>query len=140
MDLPDEIRPGARHLAGDAARVETEPPASPYRWTILSVGFAGQAAVGALIAAPAALAPSLQRTYGLSLGAMGLVLGSVQAGAAVSLIAWGSLADRFGERAVIAAGLTGAGGAVAAASATSAGGALTVMLAIAGLSSASTVA
>jgi MFS family permease len=131
----------AENAAGDTS-VLAHPPAgaSGYRWTILSVGFMGQVMVGALIATPAALAPSLKSTYGLSLGQMGLMLGSVQGGAVLSLIAWGSLADRFGERRVIAVGLSGASGALAVAAGASSGGTLTAMLAAAGLCSASVVA
>lgn len=140
MGRADHTRSGAEPAADDVARAGREGQPSRYRWTILSVGFAAQMAVGALIAAPAALAPTLAQAYGLSLGEMGVTLGSVQGGAVLSLLAWGSLADRFGERAVITTGLTGAGCAVAAAAATSAGGTLTVLLAIAGLLSASTVA
>ncbi len=81
-----------------------------YRWTILAVGVAAQAALSAVTMGLPALAPALRDAFGLSLSEVGLVLASVNWGTVVT--SWrGALADRIGERTVIAAGL--AGGALA---------------------------
>ncbi|MEA2272641.1 MAG: hypothetical protein QOI98_1349 [Solirubrobacteraceae bacterium] len=79
-----------------------------YRWTVLAVGAAGTAAISALRQGLPALAPALRSTYHLSLPELGLVLASVNVGIVVTLVPWGALADRIGERPVMAAGLGGA--------------------------------
>ncbi len=65
------------------------------------------------------LAPALRDDYGLSLGQTGVVLGAVGVGSTFTLLAWGLAADRVGERAVIAAGLSTAAAALAAGASTS---------------------
>lgn len=62
----------------------------------------------------AALAPTIQSEYGISLAQMGVVLAAPSFGLVPTLLPWGLLADRFGERAVIAVGLSGTAGALAA--------------------------
>jgi sugar phosphate permease len=61
------------------------------------------------------LAPELQSQYRLSLEGVGVVLASVNLGVLATVLPWGILADRVGERAVIAAGLGSASAAAAAA-------------------------
>nr|MBA2516230.1 MFS transporter [Solirubrobacterales bacterium] len=78
-----------------------------YRWTILAVGVAAQASLSAVTMGLPALAPALRDAFGLSLVQVGLLLASVNWGSVLTLIAWGALADRIGERAVIATGLAG---------------------------------
>jgi len=63
------------------------------------------------------LAPALQSHYDLSLEGVGVVLATVNLGVLATVLPWGMLADRVGERAVIAAGLGSASVAVAAAAA-----------------------
>jgi sugar phosphate permease len=63
------------------------------------------------------LAPALQSHYDLSLEGVGVVLASVNLGVLATVLPWGMLADRAGERAVIAAGLGSASVAVAVAAA-----------------------
>jgi sugar phosphate permease len=91
-----------------------------YRWVILAVGTAGQASYAALLVGLSILAPALQDRYELSLTAVGVVLATVSVGAMLTQLPWGFLADRVGERLVMAVGLCGAAAATAAAS--SAGG------------------
>jgi sugar phosphate permease len=61
------------------------------------------------------LAPELQSHFHLSLEGVGVVLASVNLGVLATVLPWGILADRVGERAVIAAGLGSASVAVVAA-------------------------
>jgi sugar phosphate permease len=83
-----------------------------YRWTILAVGVASQTAVSALRQGLPALGPALRGELGLSLTQLGLVFASVSAGIVLTMVAWGALADRIGERPVLAAGLSGCAGAL----------------------------
>jgi sugar phosphate permease len=78
-----------------------------YRWTILAVGTASQAAFSAVRQGMPSLAPTLRAQFGISLTQVGLALAAVSLGILVTLLAWGALADRIGERPVLAAGLAG---------------------------------
>ena len=103
-----------------------------YRWVILGAGTFAQSAFSALAVGLPALAPALRSQYGLSLGQTGVVLGAVGAGMLLTLLPWGLLADRIGERAVMSLGLAAAGGALVETSATHSYGALVGLLALAG--------
>jgi len=103
-----------------------------YRWTILGVGVIAQASMSAVAMGLPALAPALRDAFDLSLAEVGVILASFNWGAMVTLIAWGALADRIGERAVIAAGLAGAAVALSCAALTGAFAALLAALAVAG--------
>ena len=74
----------------------------------------------------------LRSHYHLSLGQTGIVLGAVSLGMLPTLLPWGLLADRIGERAVIAVGLGGAGVAIAAVPLTKSFGALVGLLVLTG--------
>jgi sugar phosphate permease len=89
-----------------------------YRWVILGAGTLSQSSFSAVSVGLPALAPALRSHYRLSLGQTGVVLGATGIGMLLTLLPWGLLADRIGERAVIAIGLSGAGAAIAATSAT----------------------
>jgi len=106
--------------------------ADGYRWIVLAGGTLAQASFAAVSVGLPALAPALRSDYGLSLGETGVVLGAVGVGMLLTLLPWGLLADRVGERAVIAIGLIGAAAALAAAAETSTFAALTCVLALAG--------
>ena len=67
-----------------------------------------QAGISALQLGLPAVAPQIRDEFGLSLAATGALLAAATLGIIATLLAWGALADRIGERAVIAAGLTGA--------------------------------
>jgi sugar phosphate permease len=86
-----------------------------YRWTVLAVGAGCTAALSALRLGLPALGPALRSAYDLSLPALGLVLASVNVGIVVTLVPWGALADRIGERPVMAVGMAGSGLALVAA-------------------------
>jgi sugar phosphate permease len=81
-----------------------------YRWVILAVGVAGQAAYSAILFGVPVLAPRLQEIYGVSLGEIGVLLAASSIGTVVTLIPWGLLTDHLGERATIGVGLASAGG------------------------------
>ena len=76
-----------------------------YRWVILAVGVLAQAASATVLQGLPGLAPQLRSEYGLSLSGLGVVLASVTLGLVSTLVLWGMLADRFGERRVMAGGL-----------------------------------
>jgi sugar phosphate permease len=81
---------------------------SRYRWTILALGTGAQAAYSGVFLGIPVLAPALRAEYALTLPEVGLVIAAVNVGSVVTLLPWGLLADRIGERFVLAAGLTGA--------------------------------
>jgi sugar phosphate permease len=78
-----------------------------YRWVVLATGTLAQASFGAVSVGLPALAPALRSHYRLSLSETGVVLGSVGGGMLLTALAWGFLADRVGERIVLAGGLGG---------------------------------
>jgi sugar phosphate permease len=80
-----------------------------YRWTILALGTGAQTAYSAVFLGIPVLAPALQKEYDLSLTEVGLAIAAANAGSVFTLLAWGLLADRVGERAVLAVGLAGCG-------------------------------
>ncbi|HEY7195680.1 MAG TPA: MFS transporter [Gaiellaceae bacterium] len=113
-------------------------PSSPrYRWVVLSGGLTAQTSFSILAIGLPVLAPALHDRYDLSVGGVGVVLAAVGVGMLATLLAWGLLADRIGERAVIAVGLAGAGIAVAAAGTTDTVTALIGLLVLAGAAGAS---
>ena len=76
-----------------------------YRWTILALGTGAQTAYSAVFLGIPVLAPALQREYDLDLTEVGLAIAAANAGSVFTLLAWGLLADRVGERFVLGAGL-----------------------------------
>jgi MFS family permease len=74
-------------------------------WAILAASVAAQVAGTAFITTPAFLIPLLHLERGFSLAEAGLLAAAPTFGLVLTLIAWGALADRIGERWVIAGGL-----------------------------------
>jgi MFS family permease len=72
---------------------------------MLALGTAAQTAGTVFVSTPAFLIPLLHEQRSLSLAQAGLVASAPLVGLVLSLIAWGALADRRGERLVIASGL-----------------------------------
>lgn len=110
---------------------------SRYRWTILAVGVGAQMAISALRQGLPSLGPTLIADFDLSLTQLGVIFGSVSFGIVLTLIPWGALADRRGERPVIAVGLTGTAVALALAALASGYWALVAALTVAGMFGAS---
>ena len=76
-----------------------------YRWAVLAAGTAAQATYLALLTGPAVLAPVFRDELGLSLTQVGVVIAAPWIGPIATLLPWGLLADRVGERIALAAGL-----------------------------------
>jgi sugar phosphate permease len=105
---------------------------SRYRWTILALGTLAQASYSAVFLGIPVMAPQLRDEFGLSLPEVGVVLAAVSIGSVVTLLPWGLLTDRVGERGVLASGLALAAGALVAAAHASGYAALVVTLVVAG--------
>lgn len=103
-----------------------------YRWVVLAVGMTAQASISALQLGLPAIAPEIREQYSLSLAGIGALLAASTVGIIATLLAWGALADRIGERAVIGLGLGGAALALLAAARTDSAGALGACLVVAG--------
>lgn len=73
-------------------------------WTMLALGVAAQAAGTLVVSAPALLIPHLV-AQGMPLASAGLFAAAPTIGLVLTLIAWGAVTDRVGERVVIAGGL-----------------------------------
>ncbi len=89
-------------------------------WRMLALGVLAQAAGTLVVSTPAYLIPLLHLQQGIPLPQVGLLVAAPTVGLVLTLVAWGALADRVGERWVIAGGLALA--AVATAFAATAGG------------------
>jgi MFS family permease len=85
---------------------------------VLGGGTFAQASFSASTVGLPALGPALKSHYALTLAETGVVLAATGIGMLFTLLPWGLLADRVGERWVIATGLTGAAGALVVASET----------------------
>ena len=72
---------------------------------MLGLGVAAQTAGTVFVSAPAFLIPFLHTERGLTLAEAGLLAAAPTLGMVLTLIAWGALADRIGEKWVIAGGL-----------------------------------
>ena len=108
-----------------------------YRWVVLGAGVTAQAAYSALATGVAVLVPDLRQEYGLSLGQIGVLLAAASGGMVLTLIAWGLLTDRVGERVVVALGLSVSGLAFLAASTLPPYAVVFALLTLAGMAGAS---
>ncbi|WP_159080805.1 MFS transporter [Nocardia suismassiliense] len=85
------------------------------RWVILGIGVGAQASFTSLAQGLPSVGPLLQQHWQLTLLQTGAVLTAVSLGASAAMFGWGVVADRVGERLVLAIGLTGAAAATSAA-------------------------
>lgn len=76
-----------------------------HRWLVLGIGVAAQASFSAAISGIPVTGPSMRLAYRLSDTGLGLVLGAIYLGIAISEILWGRWTDRFGERRILLLGL-----------------------------------
>ena len=91
-------------LAGHA------PPSRPRRrWAILAVGVLAQTAASSFVYGIPFLVPALRDERGLSLAEAGLLVAAPTTGLLLTLVAWGFVVDRVGERFPMAIGLGLAG-------------------------------
>jgi sugar phosphate permease len=97
------------------------------------VGVLAQAAMASYHQGLPAVGPTLQHRYGVNLVLTGALFSAVAIGVTVGLTPWGLLADRFGERIVLVAGLGGAALALSGAAVAGAYTPVLVALAFAGL-------
>jgi sugar phosphate permease len=104
---------------------------------VLAAGTAAQTAFAAMLIGLPVLVPALRDVHDLSLVRVGLLLDSVWIGTLVTLLPWGVLADRLGERLVLAAGLGACAVALVGAGYTGGFWTLFVLLGIAGAAGAS---
>jgi sugar phosphate permease len=86
---------------------------SRYRWVVLAVGALGAGAFSMLRMGLPSLGPALRDAFDLSLPQVGVVFSALAVGVVLTLLPWGALADRIGERIVLAAGLAGTAAALA---------------------------
>jgi sugar phosphate permease len=99
---------------------------------VLAAGTAAQASFSAVLVGLPVLAPALRERYDLSLSEVGIALSSVWIAGIFTLLPWGLLADRIGERIVLASGLMLCGALVVVAGWVSSFAAFLVLLAAAG--------
>jgi MFS family permease len=93
-----------RKVGGNAASTASAGPA-PHRWKVLGVGVAANGSFAAALTGLPATAVSLRSDYGLASTDLGLVIGAMGLGVAVSELLWGMLTDRWGDRKVLLTGL-----------------------------------
>lgn len=95
-----------------AVRMPGERAAS-HRWKVLGVGFAANASFSAAFSGIPTTAVFLRSGYHLGNEGLGLVLGMLGLGIAVSELPWGLLTDRWGDRRVLLLGLLSTAAALA---------------------------
>lgn len=82
---------------------------SRHRWVVLGIGVAAQASFSAAFSGIPVTGPTMQSEYHLSTHALGLVLGCIALGIAVSEVGWGVATDKYGERKILLTGLISTG-------------------------------
>lgn len=76
-----------------------------YRWAVLAAGTAAAASGSALFIGVPVLAPQLRDELDLTLTQLSVLFASLWVGTILTLLGWGLLADRWGERVVLSLGL-----------------------------------
>jgi sugar phosphate permease len=107
---------------------------------VLAVGSLATAALAAVQGGLPALSPAIQETFHLSLVEVTAVFTAFALGTVLTLLAWGVLADRTGERVVISGGLAAGGLAMLAAASSHGYTALLVWMVLAGMLGSSALA
>lgn len=99
---------------------------------MLAAGVVAQASYAVTGLGLPAIAPAIRRDFGLTLTQTGVVLAASFFGSVPTLLLWGLVADRIGERIVMAVGLAAAAGALVWAAYASSFAMLVAALAVAG--------
>ncbi len=107
------------------------------RWSMLALGVFAQSSSAVFVHGAPFLIPALHQR-GLSLAQAGLLVAMPTVGIVMTLIAWGVVVDRIGERRVLVIGLGGVCAAAIAAAATSSYIAFGFFLLLGGMAAAST--
>ena len=107
---------------------------------VLASGAGATAALSAVQGGLPALGPAIQHAFGLTLVEVTAVFTAFAFGTVLTLLAWAMLADRVGERRVVAAGLAAGGLALAGVAATDGYPALLGGVAVAGMLGSSAIA
>lgn len=89
-------------------------PGPQHRWKVLGVGVAANASFSVAFSGLPMTAVFMRSGYQLDNSSLGLVLGLMGLGIAVSELPWGLLADRWGDRPVLLLGLGATAAALAA--------------------------
>jgi len=105
---------------------------------VLAAGTFAQASFSAIGVGLPAIAPEIRSHFGLSLPQVGIVLSALWAGTLVTMLPWGLIADRTGERVALAAGLGTCGVLIAGAGFASTFWQLVLLLWLAGAAGAAT--
>jgi sugar phosphate permease len=80
-----------------------------HRWLILGIGIASQASFAAAFQGLPTTSTAMRSAYHLSDSVLGVALGMVSLGIAVSEVVWGIWTDKFGERRILLTGLLSTG-------------------------------
>ncbi|NMO92790.1 MFS transporter [Actinomycetospora sp. TBRC 11914] len=98
-------------MSADPDTDEAPPAASRprRRWAILAVGVLAQTAASSFVYGVPFLVPTLRDERGLSLAQVGVLVAAPTTGLLLTLVAWGFVVDRVGERFPMAVGLGLAG-------------------------------
>ncbi|WP_308199782.1 MFS transporter [Herbiconiux aconitum] len=99
--MHDDLRTPAPRAAAPRAPF----PRAARAWTVLALGLGAQISGTVFVSTPAFLIPLLHTERGLTLAEAGFLASTPTIGMVLTLIAWGALADRIGEKWVIAGGL-----------------------------------
>ncbi|HSL65381.1 MAG TPA: MFS transporter [Gaiellaceae bacterium] len=105
---------------------------------MLAAGTGAAATMSAALIGTPVLAPAIRAEYDVSLAQLGVVLSGIWVGPLFTLLPWGILADRIGERIVLATGIALCGAFLAAAAFAPGWVSLTALLALAGAAGTST--
>ena len=87
---------------------------SRHRWKVLGVGFSANASFAAAFSGIPTTAVFIRSGYHVGNSGLGLVLGMLGLGIALSELPWGLLTDRWGDRKVLLLGLSATAAALAA--------------------------
>ncbi|MDN5893480.1 MAG: MFS transporter, partial [Nocardioides sp.] len=90
-----------------AGKLDSEQVSTARRWAMLAASTCAQAACAVVIHGPAFLIPVLHDERGMSLAGAGALAAAPTIGVMLTLVLWGLVVDRRGERFVLITGLVG---------------------------------